>query len=269
MNRRAFLCGLTFGTLFAPHAADGQQVAQVPRIGFLHPGSLTPERSRYLDAFRQGLRDGSYVEGQNITIAYRWAESREERLPDLAAELIRLRVHVLLAVAPSAVNAARNATTTIPIVAVDLETDPVASGLVASLARPGGNLTGVFFDFPDFAGKWVELLKEVAPQISRVAVVWDPRTGPVQMRAVEAAARALGLQLHTQEVRGPDGFEGACRAATEGHAGALLALSSPLVNTNLKRIAGCALRNRLPATTLYTDFAQEGGLMAYGPNLPD
>ena len=260
---------LTLSLLVAPLAATAQPVAHVHQIGFLHSGSLTPERLPYLDALQQGLRDRGFVEGQNLTIVYRWAEWRDERLPDLAAELVRLRVDVLVAVTPAAVHAARHATTTLPIVAHDLETDPVASGLVASLARPGGNLTGVFFDFADFAGKWVELLKEVAPQLSRIAVFSDPKSGPVQIRAVEAAAHALRLQLHTLEVQSPDDFEGACHAATAGHAGALLALTSPLVNTHRQRIAACALEHRLPALMLFTGFAAEGGLMAYGPNLPD
>ena len=183
-------------------------------------------------------------------------------------ELVRLPVDVLVAVSPSAVRAASNATTTLPIVAHDLETDPVASGRVASLARPGGNLTGVFFDFADFAGKWVELLKEVMPQLAHVAVLWDPRTGLVQLRAVEAAAQTLGVQLHILEVQAPDDIEGACRTAAAGHAGALLALSAPLVNAHQKRIADCALGNQLPAMMLFTGFAGHGGLMAYGPNLP-
>ena len=259
---------LTLSLLAVPRTAEAQPVAPMYRVGFLHPGALTPERARNLDTLRQGLRDLGYVEGQNLTLVYRWAEGREERLPDLAAELVRLPVDVLVAVSPSAVRAASNATTTLPIVAHDLETDPVASGRVASLARPGGNLTGVFFDFTDFAGKWVELLKEVMPQLAHVAVLWDPRTGPVQLCAVEAVAQTLGVQLHILEVQAPDDIEGACRTAAAGHAGALLALSAPLVNTHQKRIADCALGNQLPAMMLFTGFAVHGGLMAYGPNLP-
>lgn len=270
MTRRriGLLVTLALGLLAVPRAAEAQPVAPMSRVGFLHPGSLTPERTRNLDALRQGLRDHGYVEGQHLTLVYRWAEGREERLPDLAAELVRLPVDVLVAISPSAVRAASTATTTIPIVAHDLETDPVASGLVASLARPGGNLTGMFFDFADFAGKWVELLKEVLPQLAHLAVLWDPRAGPVQLRAVEAAAYSLGVQLHTLEVHAPDEIEGACRTAAAGHAGALLVLSTPFVHTHQQRIADCALGHRLPAMMLFTGFAAHGGLMAYGPNLP-
>ena len=270
MTRRRIgvLVTLALGLLAVPLAAEAPPRAPMSRVGFLHPGALTPERTRYLDALRQGLRDHGYVEEQNLTLVYRWAAGRDERLPEFAAELVRLPVDVLVAISPAAVHAARQATTTLPIVAHDLETDPVARGLVASLARPGGNLTGMFFDFADFAGKWVELLKEVVPQLAHVAVLWDPRAGPVQLRAVEAAAHALGVQLHTLEVQAPDDIEGACRSAAAGHAGALLVLSTPLVNTYQQRIADCALGHRLPAMMLFTGFAAHGGLMAYGPNLP-
>jgi putative tryptophan/tyrosine transport system substrate-binding protein len=259
---------LALSGLAVPRTAAAQPVAPRYRVGFLHPGVLTPERTRYLDALRQGLRDRGYEEGQHLTLVYRWAEGREERLPDLAAELVRLPVDVLVAVSPAAVRAAVHATTTLPIVAHDLETDPVASGLVASLAQPGGNLTGMFFDFADFAGKWVELLKDVTPHLARVAVLWDPRTGPVQRHAVEAAAHALGLALHILEVHSLEDIEGACRTVSAEPTGALLALSSPLVNSHRKRIADCALAHRLPAMMLFTGFAVDGGLMAYGPNLP-
>jgi putative tryptophan/tyrosine transport system substrate-binding protein len=267
-RRIRVLVTLALSLLAVPLAAEAPPVAPMSRVGFLHPGVLTPERTRNLDALRQELRDHGYVEGQHLTLVYRWAEGREERLPALAAELVRLPVDVLVAISPSAVHAARHATTTIPIVAHDLETDPVAQGLVASLARPGGNLTGMFFDFADFTGKWVELLKEVVPQLAHVAVLWDPRVGPVQLRAVEAAAQALGLQWHLLEVHRHDEVEGACRAAADGQAGALLALSSPLVNASRQQIVDCTLRHRLPAMTLFTGFAEDGGLMAYGPNLP-
>jgi putative ABC transport system substrate-binding protein len=142
-RRIGLLVTLALGLLAVPLAAEAQPVAPMSRVGFLHPASLTPERTRYLDAFQQGLRDRGYVEGQHLTLVYRWAEGREERLPEFAAELVRLPVDVLVAISPSAVHAARHATTTIPIVAHDLETDPVARGLAASLARPGGNLTGM------------------------------------------------------------------------------------------------------------------------------
>ena len=228
-----------------------------------------PAAATRIAAFLEGLRGMGYVQGQHFTLESRMAEGKPERMPALAAELVRLPVDVMLAASPVAIQAARSATTAIPIVALDLETDPIASGLIASFARPGGNITGIFFDFPDFSGKWLELLKEAVPRLSRVAVFWDPATGPVQLKAAEAAAKALGLQLQTLEVRAATDFEQALRSATQGRAGGLLLLSSPVFGGNLKLVADLAVRNRLPAITLFPEFADAGGLMAYGSNLHD
>ena len=262
------IVALTLTVLAAQPAAAAQQAAKVPRVGFLFPGPTAAATTR-IAAFLEGLRGMGYVQGQNVTLESRVAENKPEQLPPLAADLARLPVDVVLAVSPVAVQAARGATKTIPIVAVDLETDPVAARLVASLARPGGNITGIFFDFPDFSGKWLELLKEAVPRLSRVAVFWDPGTGPVQLKAAEAAAKSLGLQLQILEVRAPTDFERALRSAVQGRAGGLLALSSPAVGMNPRSIADLVVRNRLPAITLFTEFAEAGGLMAYGANLHD
>src|SRR6266511_3770289 len=266
MKAAMLLITLALGILMAPLTTEAQPPAPVFRIAELNP---SPAPGQPQEVFRQRLRDLGYVLGQTIRLEYRSAEWQLDRLPDLAAELVRLPADVLLALGPTAVRAATHATTTLPIVAIDLESDPVASGFIASLARPGENLTGVFLDFPDFAGKQLELLKDVVPQLSRVAVLWDPGTGPVQVRAVEAAAHALGVQLHLLHVLRPDELEGACRAATEARASALLALSSPLINQHQKQIADCALGSLLPAMMLFTGFAEDGGLLAYGPNLLD
>jgi putative tryptophan/tyrosine transport system substrate-binding protein len=185
----------------------------------------------------------------------------------MAADLAKRKVDIILAVSPAAVRAARSATTTIPIVAGDLESDPVDAGFIASVARPGGNVSGVFLDFPDFSKKWLELLKETVPQITSVGVFWDPATGTMQLRAVEAAAQTLNLKLEMLELRGRADVEGAFQSAKQRGAGALLFLSSPFIGANTKLLANLALAQRSPAVTLFTDFARDGGLMAYGPNL--
>jgi putative ABC transport system substrate-binding protein len=270
MTRRTLGLLVTLALLVAPLGAAAQPPGKIPRVGVLFPGAATglADPKTVLYGLRHGLRELGYVEGQTIHLEYRFAEWQVARLPGLAAELVRLRVDVLVALAPAAAHAAKDATTTLPIVALDLESDPVASGLVASLARPGGNLTGLFLDFPHFAGKQLELLKAAVPGLTRVAVLWDPETGPVQVRAVEAAAQAWGLQWHLLEVHRHDEVEGACRAAADGQAGALLALSSPLVNAARQLLVDCTRRHRLPAMTLFTGFAEDGGLMSYGPNIP-
>jgi putative ABC transport system substrate-binding protein len=185
----------------------------------------------------------------------------------MAAELVALNVDLIQALSPAAIRAARAATANIPIVGVDLESDPVASGFIASNTRPGGNITGVFLDFPDFSKKWLEALKEVVPQATNVAVMWDPATGPNQLRAVEEAAATLRFTLTVLEVRLPMDIEPAFQSAVQKGAGALLILSSPLIPGRTKLLADLALKHRLPAITLFTDFARDDGLMAYGPNL--
>jgi putative ABC transport system substrate-binding protein len=184
-------------------------------------------------------------------------------------ELLQFQADVIVANGPAAVDAARQATTTVPIVAADLERDPVASGLVERYSSPGGNLTGVFLDLPEFSGKWLELTREVVPGLARVAVLWDPATGPVQVRGLESAARAVGVQLHVLEVRSVDDFEGTFRAAMPEHPDAVIALSSPLVSNHGQHLAALAVTHRLPAITLFPSFARDGGLMAYGPDPAD
>jgi putative tryptophan/tyrosine transport system substrate-binding protein len=269
MDRRVFLGTVVGGLLAAPLAAEAQQPVKVARIGVLAPGSPTSS-PQLREAFRQQLRELGYVEGQNIVIEYRWAEGRAERLPDLAAELVSLNVDVIVAGGTPGPLAAKHATGTIPIV-MTAAGDPVGSGLVASLARPGGNVTGLSARSPDLSGKRLQLLKEVVPGVARVAVLWNAANpyAALVVRETEAAARSLGVQVQFLEVRGPDDFENALPAAIRGRAGALIVVEDPLTFLYLKRIAEFAAQNRLPATYGYREFAEAGGLMTVGPNLAD
>ena len=269
LNPLWLLVTLALGFLVASLAVDAQQPGKVARIGYLSPGSPTTF-TRFDEAFRQGLRELGYVEGQNIVIEYRWAERRDERLPDLAAELVSLKVDVIVAGGTPAPLAAKHATRTIPIV-MSTAGDPIGSGLVASLARPGGNVTGLSARSPELGGKRLQLLKEVVPGVSRVAVLWNAANpyAALVVRETEAAARTLGVQVQSLEVRGPDDFENALPAAIRGRAGALIVVGDPLLFSYRMRIADFAARNRLPAAYNLREFAEAGGLMAYGENLAD
>ncbi len=248
--------------------AEAQQPGKVPRIGFLVDGSPSSHSTR-IEAFRQGLFQLGYVEGKNIAIEYRYAEGRFDRVPVLAGELVRLKVDVILTSGPSA-TAAKQATGTIPIVFVAVP-DPVGGGLVDSLARPGGNITGLTNINVELAGKRLELLKETFPRVSRVAVIRDPNssTAALSWRELEVAAKVLGVQLQSLEVRAPDDFAGAFRSATRKSANALIVLSSPLIVDQRKRIADLALKNRLPSMFASSEYTDAGGLMSYGPNIPE
>jgi putative ABC transport system substrate-binding protein len=265
VDRRAFISGVTFGLFATPLAAEGQQATRVPRVGYLGLGSPSDP---FIQAFQQGLRELGYVEGQNIVLEYRYAQGHEERLPALATELVRLKVDVIVAVATSGAQAARQATRTIPIVMLAVG-DP--GGFVASLARPGGNLTGLSTLGPDLAGKRLQLLIEVTPGLSRVAVLWNPLNSfsVLIMRQTEAAARMLGTQLQSLEVRVPDDFDNVFRAATRGRAGALIAAEDSFIFTHRNRIVEFAARNGLPSMSGYRGFVEAGGLMSYGPSLLD
>ena len=251
---------LTIGLLTTPLATGAQPAGKNPRIGILRPGS-PPDP--LLDAFRQGLHELGYDEGRNISIEYRWAEGREERFPDLAADLVRLKVDVIVA-GVGAVEAAKKATTTIPIV-MPLFGDPVRAGLVASLARPGGNVTGLTSLSGELPGKWMELVKQTVPRASRVAVLWDPAGDPSQVRISEAAARSLGVRLRVLKVERVDGFERAFAEARENEAGALIVLGSPFFYVHRARLVELASKHRLPAIYPQREFVQgSGGLMSYG-----
>jgi putative ABC transport system substrate-binding protein len=272
VDRRAFLGTLAASLLAAPLAAEAQQLVRVARIGVLTPGhsfSLSEPSPRF-EAFRQELRERSWVEGQNIAIEWRFAEDKNDRLPDLAAELIRLKVDVIVAVAGPATRAAKLATMTIPIVATAIS-DPVGQGLVASLARPGGNVTGLATLFPELAAKRLALLKEALPAVSRVAVLRNPANpaNVVIWKEVQVAARTLSITLQSREVRGPNDFEGAFAAMTRERPEALLTLDDPLVFQYQTSIVDFAAKKRLPAMHAFRESVEVGGLMAYSANLPD
>jgi putative tryptophan/tyrosine transport system substrate-binding protein len=275
MTRRSIglLLTLALGLLMAPLAAEAQPPTKVHRIGVLASSpSPGPGRSPFTEAFLEEMRALGYVEGQHLVLEVRGAAGQYERFPALAAELVRLPVDVLLVPNTPAALAAKHATTTIPIVMVGLG-DPVGSGLVASLARPGGNITGLSVMHPDLAGKQLEFLTDVRPTVSRVAVLWNP-TNPVaalMVRAAEVAAQALGVQLYLREARGPDAFDRAFAAITRAHAGALLVLGDSMFFQHRRRLTELAATSRLP--TMYAiqcpAFVEAGGLFCYGASLLD
>jgi putative tryptophan/tyrosine transport system substrate-binding protein len=273
MNRRDFIT-LLGGAAAWPLTVSAQQPGKIPRIGLMVTGSLeAPEARVQLDAFRQGLRQLGYVEGQNIVIEYRGADGRIERFPSLTAELIRLDVDLIVAANTPAALAARQATATIPIVAPVMG-DPVADGLVASLAQPGGNLTGLTFLAPELTAKRVQLLKDALPTVSRVAALWHPgaygeRTMNNMLKATEAVARTLGIQLQLIEVRGAEELERAFFTVMKERAEALFLFPSPMLFLARRRIVELAATHRLPSVSQAREFVEVGGLIAYGANIND
>jgi putative ABC transport system substrate-binding protein len=271
IDRRTFLAGTAAVLLAAPLVAEAQPAGRVPRIGFLGLLPLSDPSPR-IDAFRQGLRELGWVEGQNIVIDYRFAEGRLDRLPDLAAELVRLKVDIIVAVATQGVAAAKNATETIPIVMISGGADPVGLGFVASLARPGGNVTGLSFSVgPEIIGKGLELIKETVPKVRRVAVLSNPAS-PVQslfIREANVAARSLGVQLQLLEARGPNEFDGAFAAMAKERVEALLVPADSVFVLHRTRLADLAARSRLPAAYGIRENVEAGGLMSYGPSTLD
>ena len=269
MDRRTFVISLAGAILAAPLAVNAQQTGRVFRIGILGNISLTePEGARLWGAFIQGLRDLGYVDGRNITIELRVSEGKYERLPDLAAELVRLKVDVIVVPADQNALAAEEATRVIPIVMIG---NPVGSGLVANLARPGGNITGLSVLATDLVGKQLELLKELIPRASLVAVLWNP-TNPGHSLALEearVAARSLGLGLQIPGVREPGQFEGAFAEMTRERAGAVLVLLDGMFLLHQSRIIDLAAKSRLPAMYSRRSDVTGGGLIAYAPSLPE
>jgi len=270
MPRRAFLSIIGGGLLAAPLAAEAQPAGKEPRIGFLSVTSPS-DRPPLLDAFRQGLRELGWVEGQNIVIDYRYAEDRDDRLPGLAAELVRLKVDLIVSWGTQGVTAAKNATETIPIVMIAVR-DPVGTGLIASLVRPGGNVTGVSgYAGLEIVAKQLVLLKETVPKIRRVAILSNPANAYHQLaiRELTVAARSLGVQLQLLEARGPNEFDGAFAAMAKERVGALLVLSDAMLNSHRTRLADLAARSRLPAAYGVRESVEAGGLMSYGPSFLD
>ena len=271
MDRRAFISSIAISLLAAPFAVEAQPAGKVPRIGFLVAASASDSAyARLIETFRQGLRDLGYVEGRNIVVEYRYADGKYERLPALAAELVRLKVDVIVSHGTPGPLAAKQATSAIPIVMTSAG-DPVGSGLVSSLARPGGNVTGLSLMVPELGGKRLQLLKEILPGLSRVAVLWNAANPYASLvaREMEATATTLGVQLQALVVRGPDDFAGALAAATTGRAGALTAVEDPLTITKRTQIVDFAAKSRLPAIYGVKEFVDAGGLMSYGVNLVD
>jgi putative tryptophan/tyrosine transport system substrate-binding protein len=269
MNKRFALWLLAIFFLTTVSRADAQQTKKVSRIGYLSPSSASADSAR-VGAFRQGLLDLGYVQGKNIVIDYRYAEGKPELLPDLAAELVRFKVDVIMTFGGPGTLAAKGATKTIPIVITDVS-DPVALGLIASLAHPGGNVTGLSPLAKELSGKQLELLMEAFPRVSRVAVFLDQtsRSNALSLEEIKVAAGALQVALQPLQVRGPDDFEPTFSAVKRERAGALIVLRTASTNTYRARIVDFTAKSRLPAMYADSEFTDAGGLMSYGSNRLD
>jgi putative ABC transport system substrate-binding protein len=267
VDRRTFVSALSMGFLAgAPLVTSAQQTrGKTARIGVLYPGSDNSIFRGNFDGFRQALGAAGYVEGRNLAFEVRLGDGRA--LAPLAAELTTLRPDLILAVARPGVVAMHAATSTIPVVALDLESDPVASGFVKTLPRPGGNLTGVFMDFPELAGKWLEILKMTVPALARVAVLWDPATGPAQLDAARHAAQVLKLAVYPAEARSTAEIAPAILAAIRERPNGMITLTSPIFNSGRRAIIEIAARHRLPTLVPFSGYAKDGGLVSYGPEV--
>jgi putative tryptophan/tyrosine transport system substrate-binding protein len=269
MSKAIFLPVLVASILLSDHLANAQQPKQVPRIGILLPNqpSVSPQ---LVKAFHQGLRELGYVEGRNIVIESRFGEGKSDRYPDLAAELVQLRVDVIVTASTPAIEVVKNATSAIPIV-MAASADPVGSGLIASLDHPGGNITGLTILSPELSGKRLELLKETVPRISRVAVLWNPtnRSSAVSWRESQLAAQRLKMHLQSIEVQGLNDFHNLSDALMKGRFQALNVVRDPLIGAHLKRVLEFTVKTRLPAIYETEEYVDAGGLMSYGTNHPD
>jgi putative ABC transport system substrate-binding protein len=268
MDRRRFTASMVGAVLCAPLAAEAQQAGKIYRIGFLWESpAVFPDA---IEAFRQGLRDLGYVEGRNIAIEYRWAEGKPERMREFAEDLVRLKVDIIMAPSSVYTGAAKRATSAIPIIFMS-HADPIGSGHVASLARPGGNITGLTIMMTETNVKGLELFKEAVPSLKRVAVVWDPATpshGP-GLKAAEGAGPSLGLRIQPVAVRNATEFDAAFSAISREHAGGVLVLSTPLFIAGARRLAELALTHKLPSLFGPRHHVEAGGLMSYSPDRAD
>jgi putative ABC transport system substrate-binding protein len=271
IDRRAFIGILAGGLLAAPLAAEGQRTTKIPRIGVLAPGSSAAPAPNIFGAFLRELGELGWVEGQNVIIELRFAGNRFERFPSLATELVRLRVDVILAAGgPASLKAAREATTTIPIVMVASSRDPVADGLAKSFPRPGGNITGLTTAPEEIGGKQLELLREADPGVSRVGILWDATVGAFRVsKSVEAVSRSLKIELVPLEVHAPADFEAAVAAATRERVNGLVVAGTPMFTRHSKQLADLLSKNRLPGISIWSVFPEAGDFMAYGPSLAD
>ena len=267
VSRRAFVYGSMLA-LVTPPATQAQQTRRVPRVGVV--GGQSPEATAPILALRQGLRELGYVEGQTIAFEWRWAQGKLERFPDLVAELVQLKVDVIVAATDPAVAAAQKATRTIPVVMVFV-TDPVALGFVANFARPGGNITGLASQPPEITGKRLQLLREVTPNSARIAVLGDPRQRGIQdaLRETEAAARVLGVQLQVVEARTSAELDRAFADITRERAAGVMLMFGAGVYAYRARIAQLAAKHHLPTMSWVRDITEAGCLMSYGASLPD
>jgi putative tryptophan/tyrosine transport system substrate-binding protein len=270
MDRRTFISGITLVVLAAPLTAESRQAAKIYQVGFLHWGDREGSEQQF-QAFEQALRERGWVTGENLVITYRYAEGKLDRLPALAGELVRLEPQVIVAVPTAATRAAKDVTSTIPIVMM-LVSDPIGERLISSFARPGANVTGLTM-IPTFEiyAKQLQLLKEAVPRAKRIALLWNPanRAAAQIIPTVEDAARALGVELRVAGARAPEEFEPAFRAMTQVRADALLVVSDGVFGAHRARLADLSSRHRLPTMYGWDDYVKAGGLMAYGANQTD
>ena len=268
-SRRRFVVVLGASALAAPFASMAQQPRKVPLVGVLHPGLPPPAAAPpTIVGLQQGLRDSGYVEGKTVVVEYRYGSGKPETLPGLALELVKLKVDVLVTVGSPSIITAKTVARAIPIVATDLESDPIASGLAASYAKPGGNITGLFLDFPDVMGKWLELLAETVLGVRSAAVLWDTTTPQFQLHALAAAAKARSMELEVVKFQQSAEIEAVLTAALKKRPQALIQLPSSVVRLVSDRVAKFTQANRLPAISMFIEFPEAGGLMSYGPSLP-
>jgi putative ABC transport system substrate-binding protein len=267
MRRRAFITLLGSVATWSL-AAPAQQLKSAAKIGFVYPGPEPVAKLRSVPLLA-GLASEGLREREDFTLLIRATDGDMAKVPSLLDELVAGKVDLLVVSGPPLTRAVHDAIKTLPIVTFDLESDPVESGWLQSYARPGGNLTGVFSDFPDFSTKWLQLLKEIVPGIAKLVVLWDPSTPPVQQKAIAAAAQSVSVQTEVLELKSPSDFEAVFDAATARRPDGLVVLSSPLVSINSKQLAELALQHRLPAISLFANFARSGGLVSYGPDLDE
>ena len=260
--RREFIVALGGAAAWPLVARAQQPVGKLPRIG-----SIQTFQNENAEAFSQGLREAGYVDGQNMLLETRFHHGALDRVDEFTRELVALKCSVIFATGPYAIRAVMKATSTIPIIGLDLESDPVESGWVKSFARPGGNFTGFFLDIPELGGKQIELLKEAVPMVARLAVLWDATIGTVQFHATEMAARPSGVTLESIPIRSVEDIKDSIELAAREQVHGLVILTSPLIFNERSRIVDLALKTRLPTISLFNSFPKVGGLMAYGPNL--
>jgi putative tryptophan/tyrosine transport system substrate-binding protein len=265
MRRRQFLTLVGGAAAAWPVAARAQPAVRTRKLGVLHPGQAAAVNAR-ITAIHEGLKDPS-AQRSDTELVIRLADGELSRLPTLATDLVNGHADAIIAAGPPAVQAARGATADIPVIAIDLESDPVASGWVGGLARPGGNVTGVFLDYPDFGAKCLQLLVESAPSLPGVGVLWDPTTGSLQLEAVETAARGMSIDVRIFEARRVADIAEAFYALDFARIRGVLVLSSPLFGGNPQLVADLAIRRNVPTISLFPDIAREGGLLAYGPDI--